>query len=201
MPTPAEYDQDPGVKLMLAWQAGDEGAFDEIVERYSGRVYSLLTRFLGQHPGREDLVQETFLRIVRARDRYKPTARFTTWLYRIVFNLSVNETERSARRPQLSLDRPPGQEESGPMEVQDARDPDPAGRLETGDVVRAVRCAIAALPENQRMAVVLAKFDDLSYAEIGRVLDSSEKAVKSLIHRARETLRVQLAHFLEEDLL
>ena len=102
MPTQDEYEKDPGVALMLAWQAGDESAFDQIVDLYSGRVYSLLTRFLGHHPSREDFVQEVFLRVVRARDRYEPSARFTTWLYRIVFNLSVNETERAARRHHLS---------------------------------------------------------------------------------------------------
>ncbi len=201
MPTQADFKDDPGVALMLAWQGGDESAFDELVSLYSGRVYSLLTRFLGQHPSREDFVQEVFLRVVRARDRYEPNARFTTWLYRIVFNLSVNETQRASGRYQLSLDQPPGDEEQGRIEIEDTRDPDPTAAMQSGDVIHAVRRAIAALPENQRMAVVLAKFDDMPYVEIAKVLDSSEKAIKSLIHRARETLRAELAPFLEEDLL
>ena len=201
MPTQADFKDDPGVALMLAWQGGDESAFDELVSQYSGRVYSLLTRFLGHHPSREDFVQEVFLRVVRARDRYEPSARFTTWLYRIVFNLSVNETERAARRHHISLDQPTGEEESHRIEVEDTRDPDPTAAMQSSDVIHAVRRAIAALPENQRMAVVLAKFDDMPYVEIAKVLDSSEKAIKSLIHRARETLRTELAPFLEEDLL
>lgn len=201
MPTQDEYEKDPGVALMLAWQAGDESAFDQIVDLYSGRVYSLLTRFLGHHPQREDFVQEVFLRVVRARDRYEPSARFITWLYRIVFNLSVNETERASRRRQLSLDQPGADEELGCIEVEDTRDPDPTAGMQSDDVILAVRSAIAALPENQRMAIVLAKFDDLPYVEIANVLNSSEKAIKSLIHRARETLRTELAPFLEEDLL
>jgi RNA polymerase sigma-70 factor (ECF subfamily) len=141
------------------------------------------------------------LRVVRARDRYEPNARFTTWLYRIVFNLSVNETQRASGRYQLSLDPPTGDEEQGRIEIEDTRDPDPTAAMQSGDVIHAVRRAIAALPENQRMAVVLAKFDDMPYVEIAKVLDSSEKAIKSLIHRARETLRAELAPFLEEDLL
>lgn len=201
MPTQADFKDDPGVALMLAWQGGDEGAFDELVSQYSGRVYSLLTRFLGHHPSREDFVQEVFLRVVRARDRYEPTAKFTTWLYRIVFNLSVNETQRASGRYPLSLDQPNGDGEPGRIEIEDTRDPDPTAAMQSSDVIHAVRRAIAALPENQRMAVVLAKFDDMSYLEIAKVLDSSEKAIKSLIHRARETLRTELAPFLEEDLL
>ena len=77
---------------MLAYQAGDEDAFDQIVEEYSSMVWSLLSRFLGHRAVREDLVQDAFLRVVRARERYQPTARFSTWLYRIVYNLAVNET-------------------------------------------------------------------------------------------------------------
>jgi len=193
-------EQDLGAELMLAWQGGDETAFDRLVETYSGPVYSLLTRFLGRHPGREDLVQDVFLRVVRSRDRYRATARFTTWLYRIVYNLAVNETQRTKGR-ELSLDRAPGPDgEEGRREVHDELAPDPADGLERSDVVAAVRAAIAELPESQRMALVLAKYEELPYAEIGAVLGSSEKAIKSLIHRARERLRERLAPFLAEEI-
>ena len=187
---------------MVAWQAGDEEAFDRLVEGYSGRVYALLTRFLGRHPGREDLVQETFLRVVRARERYAPSARFTTWLYSIVYHLAVNETQRSAGRTPVSIDRPPAGDgrDAGSLELVDDDAADPSDGLAREDVVQAVRTAIAALPENQRMARVLAKYEELPYLEIGSILGSSEKAVKSLIHRARETLRTRLASFLEEEL-
>ncbi len=192
---------DSGARLMVAWQAGDEGAFDRLVEAYSGRVYALLTRFLGRHPAREDLVQETFLRVIRARERYEPAARFTTWLYRIVFNLAVNETERSTARRELPFDLPSqGAGEERAVDVLDGEAPDPSDGLARADVVAAVRAAIAALPDKQRMAMVLAKYDGLSYAEIGNVLGSSEKAIKSLIHRARENLRVRLAPYLAEEL-
>ena len=193
------HDPDPGARLMLAYQAGSEAAFDALVESYSGTVYALLTRFLGPSPDREDLVQEVFLRVIRARDRSRPTARFTPWLYRIVFNLAVNRTQRA--RPQVSLDADP--RGGDPLLHADRVDPtavDPSQGLEREDVARAVRTAIAALPEQQRIALILAKYEEQPYVEIARVLDSSEKAIKSLVHRARENLRAALAPFLQEEL-
>ena len=193
--------EDLGAQLMTAWQAGDDGAFDRLVEAFSGRAYALLTRFLGPHAAREDLVQEVFLRVVRARERYTPSARFTTWLYRIVFNLAVNETQRGAIRAGISLDSAaPDDEEGLGHQVRDEAAPDPSASLERADVVHAVREAISSLPDQQRMALVLAKYEDMPYAEIGAVLGSSEKAVKSLVHRARENLRERLAPFLTEEL-
>jgi len=185
---------DPGVAWMLRYQRGEERAFDQLVTGYSGRVFALVTRFLGPVEGREDLVQEVFLRVIRARDDYRPEARFTTWLYRIVFNLCANERER--RRPAGSLDQE--REDLGETRADERLAP-PAELLERHDVVSAVRAAIARLPERQRMALVLAKYDELPYDEIARVLGSSEKAIKSMVHRAREALRLELATFLEEE--
>jgi len=197
----AGYASDPGTQLMLAYQGGEESAFDELVEQYSGRVFALLTRFLGARERREDLVQEVFLRVIRARERYQPTARFSTWLYRIVFNLSVNESQRAGAKEHRSLDATFGDEATGgAFEIEDGGVPDPSSGMEQQDVVRAVRQAIALLPETQRIALILAKYHDQPYAEIAQVLDSSEKAVKSLIHRARETLRTNLAPFLKGEL-
>jgi len=194
-------EKDRGSAWMLAYQAGSEAAFDLIVEAYSGQVYALFTRFLGPVPEREDLVQEVFLRVIRARERYEATARFSTWLYRIAFNLAVNRTQRAA--PEVSYDAPgtPGGEgAAGALEaLGDPSAPDPARELERGDVVGAVRAAIAELPDTQRMALILARYDELSFAEIARVLDSSEKAIKSLVHRARENLRAKLAPFLQGE--
>jgi len=190
--------EDPGTRLMLAYQAGHEQAFDRLVERYGGAVFGLLTRFLGPAPAREDLVQEVFLRVLRARERYQPTASFSTWLYRIVFNLCVNERDRrSGRDASLEALAAP---ESGPSaEWADERTAAPWEHMDRQDVVRAVRAAIAALPERQRMALVLARYEELSYAEIAHVLSSTERAVKSLVHRARENLRASLAPFLQEE--
>lgn len=184
---------------MLAYQAGDERAFDRLVESYSGQLYALFTRFLGQAPEREDLVQEVFLRVIRARERYEPTARFSTWLYRIAFNIAVNKTQR--KDDESSLDEPADSAGvSALREVWDQRTEEPSVVLERDDVVSAVRAAIAALPEAQRMALILAKYNELPYAEIAVVLRSSEKAIKSMVHRARENLRVRLAPFLQQEL-
>ncbi len=197
---PSAREEDQGVRLMLAYQAGDEGAFDQLVHLYAERVFALLTRFLGPVPEREDLVQEVFLRVLRSRERYDPSARFSTWLYRITFNLAVNKLERS--HPTETLSAGPDAEEGGSRalsaQLSDPHAVEPTRELEREDVVMAVRAAIATLPENQRMALILAKYQDLPYAEIAKVLSSSEKAVKSLIHRARETLRERLAPFLEQ---
>lgn len=195
------FEADPGVRLMLAYRDGDERAFDRLVEMYSGQVFALLTRFLGPRSNREDMVQDVFLRVVRARERYEPTARFSTWLYRIVFNLAVNETQRAGGK---ELTGNEGGEitngEDALANWRDERVADPADRMEQGDVVLAVRAAIARLPEQQRMALVLAKYHDMPYVEIAGVLGSSEKAVKSLVHRARENLREALAPYLQGEI-
>ena len=190
-----DFDDDPGVRWMLAYQRGDEAAFERLVETYSGQLYALFTRFLGPAPEREDLVQEVFLRVIRHRERWQPTARFSTWLYRIAFNISVNRTQRPPGLASLEPDA---------VEVVSASEPDghgeePSASLERKDAVRAVRAAIASLPEAQRMALVLAKYHELPYADIAVVLRSSEKAVKSLVHRARENLRERLAPFLHQE--
>ena len=191
------YESDSGVRWMLAYQKGDEAAFDRIVEAYSGQLFALFTRFLGPVPEREDLVQDVFLRVIRARERYQPTARFSTWLYRIAFNIAVNRTQRGT--DEASLDE--GFEDEGPAwaEISDERIEAPTDVLERGDVVAAVRAAIAGLPKAQRMALILAKYDELPYAEIAVVLRSSEKAIKSMVHRARENLRERLAPFLQQE--
>jgi RNA polymerase sigma-70 factor (ECF subfamily) len=180
---------DPGTAWMLRYQRGDEQAFDLLVETYSPRIHALLTRFLGAVPQREDLLQEVFLRVIRARRRWVPEGRFSTWLYSIVFHLCVNETERRRTGTPLADDE---------GEQSDERAPGPMEALERVDRVQAVREALAALPPRQRMALVLAKYEGLSLDEVARATGSTEQAVKSMVHRARETLRERLAPFLED---
>ena len=185
-----------GVDWMLAYQAGSEVAFERIVQAYSPRIYALCTRFLGPIREREDLVQEVFLRVIRARHRYRPSARLSTWLYRITYNSALNWLQSRRARGH-------GAEDAGPDgELEDLRDPaahPPADSMERDDVVREVRGAIARLPDQQRLALILARYHEMSLAEIGQVLGCSGKAVKSLLHRARENLRKQLAHYLPEE--
>ena len=195
------YTDDPGVALMLAYQGGDEGSFDRLVEMYSSRVFALVTRFMGNHAGREDLVQEVFMRLIRARERYQPAACFSTYLYRIAFNLCVNETQRAGSRRVVSIDAPVlgSKDDKTGFDFEDVELAGPSDGLERDDVVRKVREAIASLPETQRMALILAKYHELPYTEIALAMDSTEKAIKSLIHRGRERLRELLAPYLEEE--
>ena len=198
MQDPNPQDADPGRELMLAFQQGADPAFERIIGLYSERAYALFVRFTGRHEGCEDLVQELFLRMWRARDRYQPTARFSTWMYRIAFNLAANEGERRKTRSSLSLER--DALENGGGDWEDDGAPQPSDAAQTQDVVQQVREAIAALPETQRMALILARYEELSHHEIGEALGLSAKAVKSLIHRARESLRSRLANMIAEDL-
>ncbi len=191
---------DPGAGWMLAFRAGDEASFEALVEHYSPKVWALLTRFLGSDSAREDLVQETFLRVLRAKDRYEPRAKFSTWLYRIVFNLASHAQARAAIRKTDRLDATSESGERAAPEPVEERLLEPDRALEAEDRIAAVRAAIAALPERQRMALVLAKYEELPYNEIGAVMEMSGKAVKSLVHRAREALRASLSGLLAEEL-
>jgi RNA polymerase sigma-70 factor (ECF subfamily) len=187
--TPAEasvHSLDEDVRLMLAFRAGDDAAFDALFERWAGRLLRYLERMLREPATAEELVQESFLRVYRARERYEPEARFSTWLYRIATNLALNELRRPRRRdPHDSLDA----EDAAPLaQVQPATD----------DVVHArrmgegVEAALGALPERQRLALWLSAVEGQSYADVARALDVSEKAVKALVHRARVSLTTRL---------
>ena len=174
--------QDEDVRLMLAFCAGDDASFDALFERWSVRLLRYLERMVREAAVAEELVQEAFLRVYRARARYSADARFSTWLYRIATNLAFNELRRPRRRsPHRSAE-----DEEAPELVAEAS--------ATDDVVHARRLGasleaeLAALPERQRAALVLSAVDGLSYAEVAQALDVTEKAVKALVHRARSTL-------------
>jgi RNA polymerase sigma-70 factor (ECF subfamily) len=174
--------RDEDVQLMLAFCAGEDAAFDTLFDHWSGRLLRYLERMVRDAAVAEELVQEAFLRVYRARERYTADARFSTWLYRIATNLALNELRRPRRRnPHRSAD--------------DAEAPELAAEAPTtDDVVHARRVGetleaeLAALPERQRAALVLTAVDGLSYAEVAEALEVTEKAVKALVHRARATL-------------
>jgi RNA polymerase sigma-70 factor, ECF subfamily len=168
--------------LMAAAARGDRDAFNLLVERHRDRVVALVCRFLGSDES-EDVAQEAFLRLYRSRERYRPTARFTTFLYRLVANLCIEEGRRRRRRPR-----------SGEAEHEAvARGGDEPERIalerETSERVRG---ALAKLPENQRLAVLLCRFDGRTYREIAEVLGVSEKAVEAMLYRARQALAREL---------
>jgi len=180
------------VELMLALKAGDENAFTELVNRHRDAVVNLTYRYLGNQTDAEDLAQEVFLKVYRARGRYEPSAKFTTWLYRVAANACLNEVRDRRRRPTFSaaaLDEPsaPGADRSA------ASPPEEAERSELKEQVRA---ALAELPERQRLALLLNKFHGLGYEEMAESLAMSVPAVKSLLVRARENLRVRIEPYL-----
>jgi RNA polymerase sigma-70 factor (ECF subfamily) len=181
------------VQLMLGVKAGDEACFEQLLAKYRTPLISFLYRMVRNRATAEDLAQEAFLRVFRSRTSYAPGAKFTTWLFRIATNLALNSLRDGRRRQrELSLD---GVEEEGERPALEVADGAPAveERLMARDRARAIREAVEALPEKQRAAVLLHKYQDLGYDEIARILGCSESALKSLLFRAYETLRVRLA--------
>ena len=180
------------VQLMLDVKAGDEESFDLLLERYRTPLVNFLFRMVRDVATAEDLAQEVFLRVYRARKQYSPTAKFTTWLFRIATNLALNSV-RDNRHHQMdiSLDAPP-EEDTAPMELP-AREMRIDEHMVERDRSKFIRQAVGSLPEKQRVAVLLHKYEEMDYAEIAKILECSEGALKSLLFRAYETLRVQLA--------
>ena len=173
---------DGDVRLMLAFSRGDTSAFDALFLRWAGPLLRYLDRMVRDRATAEELVQEVFIRVYGARDRYRPDARFSTWLYRIATNLALNELRRPRRRdPHDSLDA-----EGSPTLV--------AATPQSDEVVDARRRGVAALralaelPERQRAALLQSAVEGRSYAEIAEALEVTEKAVKALVHRARSNL-------------
>jgi len=188
----ADYD----VALMLAFQRGNELAFQELVERNHARVIGLIYRFIGDAADAEDLAQEVFLRIYRARQTYKPTAKFSTWMFRITANVSLNALRsRANRRDDVSIDQM-AETQDGPRAMPDPETRMPDQRLHQGELQDKVRQAIGTLPEKQQIAVVLNKYEGMSYADIARTIGCSTMAVKSLLARARDNLKDRLLLYL-----
>jgi RNA polymerase sigma-70 factor, ECF subfamily len=181
------------VQLMLDVKAGDEASFDLLLRRYRTPLVSFLYRMTRDSATAEDLAQEVFLRVYRARKQYSPTAKFTTWLFRIATNLALNSI-RDNRHKQMetSIDAPGENEESAPMELA-SREMRIDEHMVERDRCDFIRRAVNSLPEKQRAAVLLHKYEEMDYGEIAKILDCSESALKSLLFRAYETLRVQLA--------
>jgi RNA polymerase sigma-70 factor (ECF subfamily) len=180
---------------MLAFQAGDADAFDKLVERNVRTVHALVYRFLREASMIDDITQEVFLRVYRYAPRYKPTAKFSTWLYRITANLCFNVMRSRKKRRAASLDAM-GDDDSR-RDVPDTHQPRPGADLEAEDRRRLVNAAVERLPESQRLAIVLNKFHDLSYDDIAEVMETTTMAVKSLLSRARANLRDDLGRDLK----
>lgn len=196
--TQPEAPEDPDIQLMLAFQKGEKSAFEALLRKHYRNVLNFCYRFLGRRDSAEDITHEVFLKAYQSAAGYQPRARFRTWLYTIARNLCFNELRRKAR--QMSAFG-----EAGNRDTEHPANPMPEDALTPEDRVlrkermAAIRAAIAELPENQRMAVILRRYDDFSYEEIAAALDTSEKAVKSLLSRAKEHLRKKLAPWVDKS--
>jgi RNA polymerase sigma-70 factor, ECF subfamily len=185
------------VQLMLDVKSGDEASFELLLHRYRTPLVNFLYRMVRNREQAEDLAQEVFLRVYRARGEYVPTAKFTTWLFRIATNLALNSL-RDNRYQKLedSIDAPARVDsEDGDERPLDIAEKHPNIEQHLVEVARSqmIRHAIDKLPEKQRAAVLLHKYQELDYAEIAKILTCSESALKSLLFRAYEALRVELA--------
>jgi RNA polymerase sigma-70 factor (ECF subfamily) len=183
-------------EIMLRVKAGDESAFEYLVQKYRRPMVSFMYRMSHNAAAAEDLAQEVFLRVYRSRSGYEASAKFTTWLYRIATNLAVNytrDTRHERPEAQVSLDEP--DEETGTtMDVPD-RTPTVEQAIVRRERLAAIRAKVNALPERQKMAVIMHKYQQMDYKQIAEVLKLSESATKSLLFRAYETLREQLKEF------
>ena len=172
---------------------GDTSAFEELVERHQALVAGTVARMLGSNSDVEDIAQQVFIRVWKSASRYVPRAKFTTWLLKITRNLVFNELRRTKRRAQVPLESEASADEPA---LKDESNPAPDASLLEVELRKAIEEAIMHLPETQRMAMVLRRYEQLSYEQIAEVLDLSVPAVKSVLFRARTELRSRLSRYL-----
>jgi RNA polymerase sigma-70 factor, ECF subfamily len=187
------------VQLMLGVKAGDEASFELLLRKYRTPLVNYLYRMVHDAAAAEDLAQEVFLRVYRSRKHYAPSAKFTTWMFRIATNLALNaRRDGRFRQFEVSVDQPVESGRGAPpvLEVAD-RQPGIEYALIERDRAAMIRRAVEALPEKQRAAVLLHKYQELDYDEIAGILGCSESALKSLLFRAYEALRIELAPLIE----
>jgi len=196
-PTPSQSDENSlDVALMVRIGAGDPAAFRVLVERHQDAVVGTVAKMLGNPAEAQDISQQVFLRLWRHAKHYRPEAKFTTYLFTITRNLVFNESRRRRRRKEISSNE---YEASSHTQIEANPDRQPDAELLQSELRQAVDAAIAALPEIQRMAVVLRRYEQMPYEEMAVVLGLSVSAVKSLLFRARTSLRESLGKYLAEE--
>lgn len=185
-----EDDNDLLVGLMQRVREGEEEAFRDLVELTEDRLYGGIVKFLGFTEGAEDLAQKVYLRIWQARERYEPSAKFTTWMFSIAHRLVLNERRGLSRRAAVFVRNPPD-------EVREPVSPDsPFRKASAAELGQAIEAALVELPDDQRVAITLRRYQEMPYEDIAQVLQTTVPAVKSLLFRARESLRTKLAEWL-----
>jgi RNA polymerase sigma-70 factor, ECF subfamily len=193
--------RDPDIRLMLRVRDDEPGAFEQLVTQFQHRLVAVMNHLVGNADEAEDLAQEVFLRVYRARKKYHPRSKFSTWLFTIANNLALNCLRSRQRKPVV----PMTVHDSGPLGPRPAeqlvhdRGGGPTHQLQQQELASVIRTALDGLNERQRMAVVLNKFEDMNYAEIAEVMELTTKAVKSLLSRARMNLRAALVGYVYMD--
>lgn len=197
-PRPSLADGDEGtddVTLMLRVKGGDLDAFETLVTRHQHSVVGTAAKMLGSGADAEDIGQQVFVRVWKSAARYEPSAKFTTWLMTITRNLVFNELRRRRRTQQISIDA--DEEDTIRHQFVDEEAHAPSEKMLDAELQDAIEAAIASLPENQRIAIVLRRFEGMPYEEIAKVLKTSVPAVKSILFRARAELKARLKKYLE----
>lgn len=194
---------DPDARLMMSVREGNAEAFEELVRRYQGRLLAIFHGMFGNREQAEDVVQEVFLRVFRARERYVPDAKFSTWLFTIAHNVAKNVKRTKARRREVHLAGAvddSGGVATNPLEqmAKAASGQMPTRQIDQLERAEMVRLAVETLNERQRMALLLSKFEGMSYADIGAAMGLSTSAIKSLLTRARTNLRVVLEPYIDQ---
>jgi RNA polymerase sigma-70 factor (ECF subfamily) len=196
--------RDPDVRLMLRAKDGDQAAFTRLVANYQDRLVGVFAHMLQNKDAAEDLAQEVFLRVYRARHGYEPTAKFSTWLFRIANNLANNLRRNKGKRKEVALtenDSGPLGPRPGERVLAEKSALMPGRQFDKAEMQHVVQAALATLNEKQRMAVLLHKFEEMSYADIADSLDMTPSAVKSLLSRARDNLRAVLEPYVRQGTL
>jgi RNA polymerase sigma-70 factor (ECF subfamily) len=185
---------DPDTALMVAFQQGEEAAFEQILDKYHRAIVNFIYKIVNNRAEAEELAQDVFLKVYRARHSYEPRARFSAWIYRIATNVGLKAAGRKRRSPfGFGLDARyiTGREEGR------AREPDAEQKLITSELGTVVRQIIRGLPKNEKIAIILCRYEGLSYKEIADVMNCTEPAVKTYIHRGKLRLRERMRPYLK----
>jgi RNA polymerase sigma-70 factor (ECF subfamily) len=192
------YLKDPDAQLMLRVRDGDEAAFARLVATYQDRLIGVLTNLIGDRTTAEDVAQEVFLRVYRARQGYEANAKFSTWIFSIAHNLASNTRRTQSRRKETQLADPEAtgpQVAPPPQQVPEKSALMPSRVMAKAELMAKVQAAMETLNDRQRMALLLHKFEGMNYIDIGAAMDMSPQAVKSLLSRARDQLRIALEEY------
>lgn len=184
---------------MLRVRDGDRAAFEVLIEKYRQPLLNVIARTIGRQADAEDLAQDVFVRVYRAAPRYEPTAKFSTWLYTIARRICLNHVRAQSLRRWFSWTSEHDDPDDAPNDPPDPRAPDPAQDLERRELQRIVAQAVAALPERLRFAVVLRRYEELSYEEIAEILGCTVTAAKLRVHRANALLADRLGPYVKEQ--